>query len=235
MRRTSVSPPSEGVSQTEIVPDSFGAQLMPEIPDKCTCGAVLVENALFCHRCGRPTRELTSTEQEELAPPPIPAPVTPTLALPPQPLPISFANPIALRVAFLMSLGIMLIQMLPLLNYLFFIWWMLAGYAGVRLYRRLTGWQLTVSQGARLGFLTGVFAFVSLAIVFSIAMASSGGRDLLDQMVKQDPRMSEFVNNPTSLGIMLLMVMIMVFAMVTGLCAAGGALGAKFSPPERKA
>ncbi len=205
---------------------------MPETPERCTCGAVLVENARFCHRCGRPTYELTAAEQEELSPTPPPAPV---VVIPLPPLPISFGNPVALRVAFLMSLGIMMVEMLPVVNYLFFAWWLLAGWGGVRLYRRLTGLRLNVAAGARLGSLTGIFAFVSMAVVFSFTMASSAGRDMLDQMVKQDPRMSEVVNNPTMLGAVLLMVLVMVFAMVVGFCAAGGALGAKFAASEHKA
>ena len=205
---------------------------MPETPERCTCGTVLVPDARFCHRCGRPVHELTAAEQEELSPTPPPAPVV--VAPPPQPLPISFGNPVALRVAFLMSLGIMLAEMVPGVNYLFFAWWLVAGWCGVRLYRRMTGLRLSVSSGARLGFLTGLFAFVSMAIVFSLTMASSAGREMLDQMVKQDPRMSEVVNNPAELGALLLMVLFLVFTMVVGICAAGGALGAKFGAPERK-
>ena len=205
---------------------------MPETPERCSCGTALVENARFCHRCGRPVHELTASEQEEISPTPPPAPA---VKAPPQPLPISFGNPIALRVAFLMSLGIMMVEMVPVVNYLFFAWWLVAGWGGVRLYRRLTGWRLSVAAGARLGSLTGLFAFVSMAVVFSLTMASSSGRDMLDQMVKQDPRMSEVVNNPPMLGAVLLMVLVMVFAMVVGICAAGGALGAKFGAAERKA
>jgi hypothetical protein len=202
---------------------------MSDTPERCTCGSVLVEDARFCHRCGRPIRELTAVEQEELSP--APPPPAPKIVIPPQPLPIGFGNPIALRVAFLMSLGIMMAEMLPIAQYLFFAWWLLAGWGGVRLYRRMTGLRLTVPAGARLGSLTGLFAFVSMAVVFSLTMASSTGRDMLDQMVKQDPRMSEVVSNPTMLGAVLLMVLIMVFAMVVGICAAGGALGAKLGTP----
>jgi hypothetical protein len=205
---------------------------MPETPERCTCGTVLAADARFCHRCGRPVHELTVAEQAEFSP----VPPAATIVAPPRPLPIGFGNPIALRVAFLMSLGIMMASLLPLVNLFVFVWCLPAGWAGVRLYRRLTGQRLSVAAGARLGFLTGVFAFVSLAVVMALAMATSG-REALDQltsqMVKQDPRMSEMVNNPAMLGAALIMVMLVFFVMVAGICAAGGALGAKFSPPER--
>ena len=54
-------------------------------------------------------------------------------------IPVSFSNPIALRVAFLMSLAIMLVEMIPVLNLLFFLWWLAAGWGAVRIYRRITG------------------------------------------------------------------------------------------------
>jgi len=202
---------------------------MTDTPERCTCGAVLAENARFCHRCGRPVYELTAAEQEELSPTPPPA--APAIVIPPEPLPIGFANPIAMRVALLMSAGIMMMEMLPFLNYLFFAWWLLAGWGGVRLYRRLTGLRLSVASGARLGFITGLFAFVTKAVFFSITMASSTGRELLDQMVKQDPRTAEVVNNPSMLGAVLIMMLVMIFVMVVGVCAAGGALGAKLGAP----
>jgi hypothetical protein len=207
---------------------------MPETPERCTCGAVLVENSRFCHRCGRPVYELTAAEQEELSPTPPPAPAV--VAPPPQPLPIGFANPIALRVAFLMSLGIVMASMMPLVNLFVLVWCLLAGWVGVRLYRRLTGLRLSVTAGARLGFLTGIFAFVGLTVLITLAVAWSG-REMLDQltsqMVKQDPRMTEVVNNPAMLGAALFMVLVMFFAMVVGICTAGGALGAKFAPEHK--
>ena len=47
-----------------------------------------------------------------------------------------------------MSLGIMLVSMLPVVNYLFFAWSVFAGWAGVRLYGVLTGLRLTPGAGA---------------------------------------------------------------------------------------
>ena len=206
---------------------------MPETPERCTCGTVLVEDARFCHRCGRPANDLTAAEQEQFSPAPPPPP--PPVVAPPQPLPIGFGNPVALRVAVLMSMGIMMTEILPFVNYLFFAWWLLAGWGGVSLYRRITGLRLSVAAGARLGFLVGLFAFLGMAVLFSFLMASSAGHDLLDQIVKQDPRTAEVVNSPAMLGTVLLMMLFMVFAMVAGICAAGGALGAKFAAPERRA
>ena len=202
---------------------------MPETPERCTCGTVLAENARFCHRCGRPVHELTAAEQEELSPTPPPTPVV--VVVPPAPLPIGFGNPIAMRVALAMSFAITMTEMLPFVNYLFFAWWMLAGWGSVRLYRRLTGLRLTVAAGARLGFITGLFTFLGMALLFSFLMASSSGKEVLDQMVKQDPRTAEVVNNPAMLGSVLVMALVMVFALVSGICAAGGALGAKFATP----
>ena len=210
---------------------------MPDTPEKCTCGAVLAENASFCHRCGRPVRELTATEQQEFAPvsPPPPAPAT---VIPPQALPpIGVGNPIAVRVDGLMSLGILMASMLPLVNLFVFVWCLPAGWGAVRLYRRLTGLRLNVGAGARLGFLTGVLAFVLMLVVIAFSMVASG-KEILDQLTKQmviqDPRMSDVVNNPAMLSAGLLMVVMLLFGMVVGMCAAGGALGAKFASPERK-
>ncbi len=128
-----------------------------------------------------------------------------------------------------MSLGITMVQMIPVINFLFIAWWLAAGWFGVRLYRRLTGWSLTVGAGARLGSLTGLFTFIGMAALFGLTMASSSGREVFDQMIKQDPRMTEVINNPTMLGAAMLMVLFMVFALVVGICAAGGALGARFT------
>jgi hypothetical protein len=192
------------------------------MPDTCTCGTKLVEDARFCHRCGRPTFETEFTE-------PAPAPPPLTLQAKLAQLPVSFSNPVALRVGFLMSLAIMLLDMIPILNILFFVWWLGGGWCGVLLYRRLTGRTLSVSAGARLGSITGVLVFVSLAIVFALTMGFKG-KEFLDLMVQQDPRMSQLINDPPMLAAGLLFVLLITFGSVVGICAAGGALGARFAP-----
>ncbi|HEU5021337.1 MAG TPA: hypothetical protein VFT60_05585 [Bryobacteraceae bacterium] len=176
-------------------------------------------------------RAIAVPQQEEPVAPP---PVQPEPTAPPAPLPINFGNPIAVRVAFLMSLGILMTAFVPLVNLLIVVWCLLAGWAGVRLYRRLTGLRLTVAAGARLGFLTGILATVSLTIVFAMGMLFSS-QEIIDefaaQMAKQSSPLSEVAKNPSAVGTVLVMSMFLMFVLMVGICAAGGALGAKFSPP----
>jgi len=133
-----------------------------------------------------------------------------------------------------MSLGILMTAFVPLVNLLIVVWCLLAGWGGVRLYRRLTGLRLTVAAGARLGFLTGILATVSLTLIFAMGMLFSG-QDIIDQfaaqMAKQASPLSEVAKNPSEVGALLVMSMFLMFVLMVGICAAGGALGAKFSPP----
>jgi hypothetical protein len=195
------------------------------MPELCTCGTLLVENARFCHRCGRPVFPEVNIVEEpshaaQTAPKPQPAPK--------QPVPVGFGNPIALRIAFLMSIAIMVLEMIPILQILFIVWCLIAGWGAVRLYRRITGFALSPSSGARLGSITGVLTFLSLAIVMALAMLFNG-KELIQQMVRQNPEVSQVVNNPTALAFGFLFGLLILFAMVVGFCAAGGALSARWA------
>jgi len=210
------------------------------MPESCTCGTILVENARFCHRCGKDQREdqrEDPREPEVSAPYVSPAAISsPSVAAPGAraPLPVSFGNPVALRIAFLMSLVLMVLEMIPGLNLLFLVWWLAAGFSGVLLYRRLTGLVLSVRAGARLGSITGILTFVSMAVIFALTMVFMGN-DLFQQMVKQDPQMKEVVNNPPAMAALFILVLAIIFAMVVGTCAAGGALGARFAGRDSSA
>jgi hypothetical protein len=202
------------------------------MPEHCTCGTLLVEKARFCHRCGRPVFEEAAAAEVvdaidlSTAPPVSPA-ASPATSRP-APLPMNFGNPIALRVAFLMSLAIVVIQLIPGLNYLVVVWWLAAGWGAVLLYRRLTGLALSVKAGARLGSITGVLTFVSMAVIFSFSLLFTG-KELFQEMIKQNPQVSQIINEPASLIAALLFALVLFFAIIVGTCAAGGALGAKFA------
>ena len=199
----------------------------------CTCGTLLVENAAFCHRCGRPTREITAEE----APPPLPvaAAANTAAATSLAQLPVNFRNPLALRIAFVMALMILLLQMIPGLNLLFVIWWLGAGWAAVVVYRRLTGAVLSVRAGARLGSLTGILAFVSMTLTFAMSMLVVGNefqaalQKQLEEAMKQTPEIGQVMHDPWALGTVFLVVLGIMFVMMVGTCAAGGALGARFA------
>jgi hypothetical protein len=216
---------------------------MPEhaLPEYCTCGTTLVENARFCHRCGRPTSAEAAAFEE--TPPPLP--VTPIIQLAGDPraklqaklaqLPVSFSNPIALRVAFLISLAIIPLELAPLLSSFSVVWWLAAGCGAVMLYRKLTGSSLTVGAGARLGSITGVLTFASLAIGFCVTVLLTGKQffDELDQVMaqamKQNPEAARAMHDPTMIFIFLLFCLGILGVLVVGMCAAGGALGARFT------
>src|SRR5580698_9653723 len=183
------------------------------MPEHCTCGTQLVEDARFCHRCGRPTFELAVEE----TPPPIPVQTAqPSLQAKLAQLPVSFSNPIALRVAFLMSLAIIPVELTPVLNALFVVWWLAAGWCAVLLYRKLTGSVLSVAAGARLGSITGVLTFLSLAIGFTATIFLAGKQffDQMDQVVKQNPDAAQFIHDPTSMFMFLLLCLAITGALV---------------------
>jgi hypothetical protein len=226
MARTSELPPLVSLRQTKGTSQQF-------IPENCTCGAKLAENARFCHLCGRPVFEPDGPDVAE-------AILTPLLSVPqmagvsaPGQLPVSFSNPVALRVAFLMSLAIMLTTMIPIVNFFSPVWWLTAGLCAVLLYRRLTGLSLSVKAGARLGSITGVLAFLSLVVIIGLTLALTGN-DLFQEMVKQNPDASQVLNNPPALAMAAALALVILFAMVVGMCAAGGALGARFANRNAK-
>jgi hypothetical protein len=221
-------------TQEQATPDGFtpdNATPDKAAPEFCTCGAKLAEKARFCHLCGRPVFEPAKLEAAD-APSLLALPQTAGVSRPVQ-LPVSFSNPIALRVAFLMSLAIMLMTMIPVVNVLSPIWWLVAGLGAVLLYRRLTGLSLSVKAGARLGSITGVLAFLSLLVIIALTFALSGN-ELFQEMIKQNPDASQVFNNPPALVMAAAVALVILFAMVVGMCAAGGALGARFASRNAK-
>jgi len=214
------------ITYTPPLPRAEAQGTLGSVQESCSCGAVLVESARFCHRCGRPVGE----PEPAVVPAALPADV----ASPRAAQPVSFANPVALRIAFVMSLALMVLEMIPGVNLLFLLWWLAAGFGGVLLYRRMTGRVLSVRAGARLGSITGILTFVSMAVIFALTMVFMGN-ELFQQMAKQDPQFSQIANNPPALAAVFIMVLGIIFALVVGTCAAGGALGARYAGRDTSA
>jgi hypothetical protein len=190
----------------------------------CSCGAKLPEDALFCHKCGKPQRDLVEVEPE---PAPLPTPVLPTAPVaPPRRAPVGFRNPIALRTALLSAVCALLLGFLPL-----GLGCIVAGFLSVFLYRRQTRDLMDVASGIQLGWITGLVTFALEGIGVVIFSASGN----LTKAVTEQARNWSFASDPafqqsiqflgTVPGLLLLLVLVFIF--VTALSIAGGALGAK--------
>jgi len=202
------------------------------MPEFCTCGAQLPPDALFCHKCGKPQRELVIPET--VAPPPAAAPQVQVEARP-EPPPVNFHNSVALRIAILVAATATLLSILPFflpLN------WLAAGFFAVFFYRRKTGSLLNVGAGVRMGWITGILMFGLSGIVLTaqqLPAALSGRLDarLLEQLksvASQDPlsqQMMQFFQTGPGIFLLLLFSLAALFLFTTGLSMAGGALGAK--------
>jgi hypothetical protein len=201
------------------------------MPDFCTCGAQLPPDALFCHKCGKPQRDLVTPD----APPePVSAPVTPP---PPPPPPVEAAGPrlnfhdqVAVRIAVYVGVSATVLSLIfPLVN------WLAAGFVAVYLYRRKTRRLLDVTAGIHMGWITGLVMFPLGALVFGVNAISGRWGSLWLELMKntptQDPalqrQMVQFFQSPAGMAVALLFSLGFLFLLIIGLSVAGGAFGAK--------
>ena len=202
------------------------------MPEYCTCGAQLPEDARFCHKCGRPQRDEPVLVEDPPEVQPILAPL-PMAPPPPLEAPISFRNATAVRVAVLAGVPVFLLSAVagPL---------MLAvpvagGFFAVYLYRRRTGQRVSVVAGARLGWIAGIIVFAILTMLLTMLVLMLSQPDLVQNMRDQMAKMSsispeevtkriDLLRTPSSLALVLLDA----FLTYTLLTALGGAVGAKF-------
>jgi len=203
------------------------------MPDFCTCGAQLPPDALFCHKCGKPQRDVIEPEPEienvEFV-----LPVAPPAAPPPTAPQINFHNLVAVRIAFVVAPIAFLLSWIPAAN---LILWIAGGFLAVFFHRRRTGDLLNVRAGVRLGWVTGVIMFAITTVIFTLTVvpvAANGGiANLFRQQLKNpsDPNVQEalrMLESAPGMVTVLLVMLFMLFVFITLLSMAGGALGAKF-------
>jgi len=202
------------------------------VPERCTCGAQLPEDALFCHKCGKPQREIVSVDEPEpvVAPPPIPVNV-------PQPPVINFHNGPAVRIALITGvvafLCLLLVGQLALPQAVVYVWLAAAGFLAVFLYRRSTGQKLSIMNGARLGWISGIFGFVIVTVLltlFVVALSEPSVVSVMREQIKTRgisdatlDQMIQEIRSPSGIT----QALGLFFLLFTVLPAFGGAVGAK--------
>lgn len=196
------------------------------MPEFCTCGARLPEDARFCHKCGRPTRDEPVFIEE--------APPVPAAPPPPQFPPIGFHNGPAVRAALLsgvLAFLLLLVSSSLRVPAAFALGLVGAGFLAVYLYQRRTGQRLSMVHGAHLGWISGVFGFAITAVLLSAVLAELSNPAFLEAMreqLKTAPadfdQVMEMMRSPSG----MLLAAALMFLMFTVLPACGGALGAKF-------
>lgn len=204
---------------------------------RCTCGAILPDDARFCHKCAKPQFEedIARLSAHEPAPP-----VQPSLGRqpPPHSSGISFRNSRAVGIsvvvagaAFLGSGAAALVS-----PFLWPVVLLAAGFIAALLYRGQSAEPLTTAAGARLGWMTGLCLFAVFAVVagaVSIYLASPAGSEVVKQLQSMPQFAKVTINNPHDLMMNILVSAIPTFFMVTLLPGLGGMLGAKLSARGR--
>ncbi len=155
---------------------------------------------------------------------------------------IGFHNRLAVRIGLIAASTAVFVFLVPLpfpfLRLL--IAFIAGGFFAVFLYSRRSGQMLSIRSGARMGWITGIFSFAMLSVLFAFVMvkiSSDGGlaKYLLSQLPANDARsgsVAQAFNDPAMLAVLVLLSLGMLFVVLTALPVIGGALGAKVLEKE---
>lgn len=105
------------------------------------------------------------------------------IELPPDPLEVSFRNPIAVRIG--LSLAFLTILLAILLGPFILVWLIAAGVVSAFLYRRSTGQPITARTGARLGWITGIFTFIIWMVLIAMVTLMVSDKTFVDALMAQ--------------------------------------------------
>ena len=195
---------------------------------RCSCGAILPEDARFCHKCGSPQYQedidrMNASTQEPATAAPAPPPVVVALRAPSR---IGFTNGRAVRITMAVAafslLAIALIANIapPLLFPLL----VGAGFTSVRVYTSRTTEALTPSGGAALGAMTWLWLYLLEASGTALVIFTAQGREIVKTL--KNPELAQFIDDPAKLVPTLLIFLLV--GTVSG--ALGGILGVRWQP-----
>jgi hypothetical protein len=217
---------------------------------RCSCGAYPPEDARFCHKCARPLSDedhvlLTTLAAEAVAP------VVTTSAVEPPPLPqvvasaINFRNPRAVTVSIMVAvLTLLLLFSLATVApasvpFVF----CAGGFLATIVYTRRTGESISAQSGARMGFMTCLWAFVVILLMSCLLvamLASPEARQAIQQQsstaFQGNPQMADAMaktlkslDNPSAFIMNLLFGILFMFCMWSLLSMLGGIIAAKLA------
>lgn len=202
---------------------------------RCTCGAVLPPDARFCHRCGKPqyAEDVARLEEQErqAAIPPTPAAET-TLA---EASAITFRNSRAVFISLVVAaVGLLgsLVLALAAAAPLFPVFLCAVGFFAVRFYNGGSPARLSTSAGARLGWMTGLWLFVVVALMVAIVILFGSSQQGWEQMqatfarTQQAPELLKLTQH--DFLVQMLLFVPFSFILLTMLPGLGGIIGAKF-------
>jgi hypothetical protein len=163
------------------------------VEEICTCGARLVPDALFCHRCGRPLRPLIAEEEpdeQEAAPPPPeaePDHVVITNAVIEPEANVDFRNRVAVKscllaACFSLICGVLLSPVGSGVLFPFVLFG--GGWIASYLYCRNSAQLINVRSGAALGWISGLFTFLILLVLITLLFMTLAGNPEFVQLLR---------------------------------------------------
>jgi hypothetical protein len=197
------------------------------VPLRCSCGAVLPEDARFCHKCGQPQYEedIARMNAQE-TPAPIVASVTQPSANLQPPARIGFSNRRAVRITLTVA-GFSLLAISIIANLappLLFPILVAAGFTSVRVYLSRTAENLTASGGAALGAMTWLWLYLLEALGTAFVVFTAQGREIVKAL--KSPELAQLIDDPQKLVPTL--ILFLVIGAVSG--AVGGVLAVRWQP-----
>lgn len=214
----------------------------------CTCGVELVEGARFCHKCGRPVdgTEFIPEEQPPAAPQVEVATLvepTPTAVPPPLPAVVGFQNRASIRAA-VTSAAIIFVSAFVFAQVfgnpvLMVIAPPLTGLLAVILLVRRSGRALTTVEGARQGWISGLFFFLISLVLMTLFFLFIWNNSEIIPLIREQAKakgtltpdavkLLEEMQQPGVFAGSLLMATLFSFVFFTSLASLGGMLGSRF-------
>ena len=210
----------------------------------CTCGARLVPDALFCHRCGRPLRPLIADDdpaEQEHASVPV-EPVADRIVIAPAVVEpagnVDFRNRAAVKscllaACFSLVFGVLLSPVGSGVLFPFVLFG--GGWIASYLYGRSSAEPVNVRSGAALGWISGLFTFLILLVLIALLFVTLAGNPEFVQMLRDSSGkygaraedMNQLLDLPKhpdklALGLVLNFVQLTVFSSLGGLLHAFG-------------